>query len=108
MPLIGSLVLVLFLSTLGSFGASFGVMTNCTNTYGCTTTSCGPCGATSTWLNVGWAVQGVLLLSGAALAVLGALRIHLRAVRLGALLLGPMSIVLFAATTWLAVRSFGD
>ena len=105
-PLIGSLALVLFLATLGSFTASFGVMTDCTNTYSCTNTSCRPCSATSTWLTVGWAVHGVLLLIGTALAGLGARRIHVRAVRLGALLLGPTSIVLFAVTTAMAVRSF--
>ena len=54
-PLIGSLVVVLFLATLSSFAATFGVMTNCTDTYSCTITSCGPCSAASTWLNVGWA-----------------------------------------------------
>jgi hypothetical protein len=57
-------------------------------------------------LNIGWAIQGVLLLIGAALAVLGARRLHLRAVRQGALLLGSASILLFAVTTSLADLSF--
>ncbi|MGY1733390.1 hypothetical protein ACI798_17925 [Geodermatophilus sp. SYSU D01045] len=104
--LIGSLPLVCFLTTLGSFGAWFGLMTQCTNTYDCTTTSCVPCRETSTWLNIGWAVQSVLLLIGTALAVLGARRLHLRAVRLAALLLGRGSILLFAVTTSLAGLSF--
>jgi hypothetical protein len=105
-PLIVALALVLVLATIGSFAAGFGVMTDCTNAYSCTTTGCRPCSETSTWLAVGWVVQGVLLLIGTALAVLGARRIHLRAVRLGALLLSPASILLFAASTSLAVRSF--
>ncbi len=100
-----SLAVVLSLATIGSFAAGFGVMTGCTNTYGCTTVSCPPCTTTSTWLNVGWTAQGVLLVLGVALTVLGARRIQLRAVRSAALLLGPVSIGLFTVTTWLAVRS---
>jgi hypothetical protein len=105
-PLIVSLAVVVLLATVGSVAAGFGVMTNCTDTYSCTTTSCGPCSTTGTWLAVGWALQGVLLLLGTVLVVLGARRMRLPAVRLGGVLLGPLSIVLFAATTWLALRSF--
>ncbi len=104
--LIGAHAHVLVLATVGSFGAWFGLMTQCTNTYSCTITSCVPCRGTSTWLNIGWAAQGVLLLIGAALAVLGAHRPHLRAVRLGAPLLGLGGILLFAVTTSLAGYSF--
>lgn len=105
-PLVlGALSLVLLLATLGSFGAWFGLMTQCTDTYSCTTTSCLPCRDTRTWLDLGWAVQGVLLLVGAALAVLGARCVHVHAARLGALLLGLTSTVLFTVTTVLAVRS---
>ena len=46
-PLGVALAVVLFLATVGSFGIGFGVMTNCTNTYSCTSTGCEPCATTS-------------------------------------------------------------
>ena len=100
-----SLAVVLFLATLGSVGAGFGVMTACTNTYDCTVTGCAPCRTTNAWLTAGWLGQGGLLLAGVVLAVLAARRHRLRAVRLGALLLGPSSVALFVATTALAVAA---
>jgi hypothetical protein len=84
----------------------FGVMTACTNAYGCTTVGCRPCATASTGLSVGWAVQGVLLLVAVTLTVLGACSIRLRAVRRAAWLLGPVSIALMALTTVLAVRGY--
>ena len=105
-PLGVALAVVLFLATVGSLGVGFGVMTNCTNTYRCTTVSCSPCATANTWLTLGWAVQGGLVLVGAALAIVAARRVQRPAVRRAAVLLGPVSIALIAATTWLAVRSF--
>jgi hypothetical protein len=104
-PLGVSVAVVLFLATIGSFGVGFGVMTNCTNTYSCTAAGCAPCETTSAWLTTGWIGQGVLLFAGIALVVLAALRRGLRAVRLGALLLGPLSVALIVATTALAVAA---
>ena len=100
-----SLAVVLFLATLGSAGAGFGVMTGCTNTHDCTSTGCAPCRAANAWLTAGWLAQGGLLLAGVVLAVLAALRRRLRAVRLGGLLLGPSSVALLVATTALAVAA---
>jgi hypothetical protein len=100
-----SLAVVLFLATLGSVGAGFGVMTDCTNAYDCTVTGCAPCRTTNAWLTAGWLGQGGLLLAGVVLAVLAARRRRLRAVRLGALLLGPSSVALFVVTTALAVAA---
>ena len=100
-----SLAVVLFLATLGSVGAGFGVMTDCTNAYDCTVTGCAPCRAANSWLTAGWLAQGGLLLAGVVLAVLAARRRRLRAVRLGALLLGPSSVALFVVTTALAVAA---
>ena len=105
-PLSISLAGVLFLATVGSFAAGFGVMTDCTDTYSCTTSACRPCSATSTWLNVGWVVQGLLLLIGTGLVVLSARRIQLRVVRSGALILGAASLAVFAVSTSLAISSY--
>ena len=101
-----SLLVVLAIATVGSFGAGFGVMTACTNQFSCTVTACAPCRTTNGWLTGGWIAQGVLLLTGVALAVLAARRVAQRAVRIGALVLAPASFALFALTTWIAVRSF--
>ena len=101
-----SLAVVLFFATLGSPGMGFGVLTSCTNTYDCSITSCSPCRTALNWSEIGWATQGVLLLVGVMLAFLGALRIVQRSFRISALLLGPVSVLLFVVTTALAVSSF--
>jgi uncharacterized membrane protein len=105
-PLHFSLVVVLALATLGGFGTSFGVMTNCTNTYGCTATECRPCATASSWLEVGWAVQGVLVLVGIALAVLALRGVRSSPVRWAGWLLGPVGLALMIGTTTLANSSF--
>jgi hypothetical protein len=105
-PLTLSLVVVAVLATYGGFGTSFGVMTICTNTYSCEITECRPCASASSWLEVGWAVQGVLLLVGVTLAVLARRGIAAPAVRRAGWLLGPVSLALMIATTSLANSSF--
>lgn len=105
-PLTLSLLVVVVLATIGGFGTSFGVMTDCTNTFDCTVTRCRPCATAASWLETGWAVQGVLLLVGLVLALLAWLRVGPRAVLWACRLLGPVSIALLIATTWLAKASF--
>jgi hypothetical protein len=100
-PLGVSLAVVLFLATVGSVG----VMTNCTTTHSCTATGCAPCETASAWLTAGWVGQGVLLLAGIALVVLAALHRRPRAVRRGALALGPLSVALVVVTGALAVAA---
>ena len=104
-PLGTSLAVVGFLATIGSFGVGFGVMTNCTNTYSCTSIGCAPCETTSAWLEGGWIGQGGLLLAGLVLVVLAVLRIRPRVVRTAALVLGPLSIGLIVVTTALATAA---
>ena len=105
LPLGASLAVVVLLATIGSFAVNFGVMTSCTNTFSCAATSCSPCATTDAWLTAGWVGQGVLLLVGVVLAVLAARRSRSAEVRLGAVVIGPLAIMLFVGTTWLAVRS---
>ena len=104
-PLGAALAVVSILATIGSFGVGFGVMTNCTNTHGCTSTGCAPCETTSGWLTAGWLGQGGLLLVAVALVVLAARRRRLPAVRAAALALIPLSVALVVATTALAVAA---
>jgi hypothetical protein len=101
-----SLAVVLLLATFGGFGAGFGVLTGCTNDYGCTVTACAPCATANDWLTAGWIAQGVLLLVGVASAVSTARSAWPRAVRVAALGLGPVSIGLFVVTTAMAVSSY--
>jgi hypothetical protein len=82
------------------------VLTDCTNTYSCTVTSCTPCAGTNAWLTAGWIGQGALLLVGLVLAVLAALRIRPGAVRVFAVALGPVSVALIVVTAAAAVLSF--
>jgi hypothetical protein len=104
-PLGVALAVVLFLATVGSLGVGFGVMTDCTGAYGCTSTGCAPCAATSAWLTAGWIGQGVLLLVTAALVVLAARRRQLPAVRAAAAVVTPSSVALVVATTGLAIAA---
>lgn len=105
-PLGASLAIVGFLATMGSFGAGFGLMTDCTNTYSCTVTGCPPCETTSAWLNAGWIGQGALLLGGVVLAVLAARGRRPGTVRAAALVLGPLAVALFVVTTGFAVAAY--
>jgi hypothetical protein len=105
-PLGVSLAVGVLLATIGSFGAGFGVMTGCTNTYSCTAAGCPPCDTAGDWLTAGWIGQGVLLLAGAGLALLAARRVRLRAVRTAALLLGSVAVALFVVTTAAAMASY--
>ena len=104
-PLGVSLAVVLFLATIGSSGVGFGVMTNCTNSYSCTSTGCEPCATTSAWLTAGWIGQGVLLLVAVALVVLAVRHRRLPAVRATALVLTPLSVALVVVTTALAITA---
>jgi hypothetical protein len=104
-PLGVALGVVLFLATIGSLGVGFGVMTDCTDTHSCTSTTCTPCGATSAWLTAGWIGQGLLLLVAVVLVVLAARRRRLPAVRAAALVLTPLGVVLVVATTALAIAA---
>jgi len=105
-PLGISFAVILVLATFGGFATTFGVMQSCTDAFSCTVTRCSPCATTATWLDVGWAVQGVLLLVGVLLTVLARRGVRPRAVWLAAWVLGPASIALLITTTVLATRSY--
>ncbi len=66
--------LALGLGTIGYFMVGFGLLTDCTNAYDCTETTCLPCRPAQTWLSVGAAGQGGLLLTAIALLVVAAVR----------------------------------
>jgi hypothetical protein len=101
-----ALALILLIGTVGSFGVGFGVSTDCTNVFSCTTTDCAPCVGAGRWLAGGWAGQAVLLVSALALAVLARRGLQPRAVRTAALVLAALSVALIVTTTALARQSY--
>jgi hypothetical protein len=96
----------LMLGTFGWFALGFGMMTDCTNNYGCTETGCTPCATTGRWINAGGLAQLVLAGIGVVVVVLG-LRANQRAflVVVGAALLA-MSTLTIVGTTWRAQESY--
>jgi hypothetical protein len=109
-PLTLSLVVVLVLATFGGFAAGFGVLQTCSDLYGTAieneTIEGDPCAAAESWVNRGWALQGVLLLVGLGLALLARRGVAARAVGWAGWLLGPVSIALLIATTSMANGSY--
>ncbi len=101
-----ALALILLIGTVGSFGVGFGVLTDCTNVFSCTSTDCAPCSTAGRWLAGGWAAQAVLLVAGLALAVLARRGRRPRAVRAAALVLAGLSVALIVTTTALARQSY--
>lgn len=100
---IGTCVL---LGTLGWFMVAFGMMTDCTNDYSCTTTGCPPCDPARRWLDIGAVVQ--LALAG--LGIAGLVRARRRRVfrHLGAcgVALLVTSAVVITGTTRQAQQSY--
>ena len=105
-PLALAVVVPLALGTTVVFGAGFGILSACTDTYSCTTTGCAPCRPAGTWLNAGWAVQGVLLVAGLVLAVLARRGRGTGSLRPAALVVARISVVTAAVTTALAIVSY--
>ncbi len=115
-PLTLSLLVVVVLATFGSFGAGFGVLQTCTDLYSYRDVEestladlpdlGNPCASAESWVNTGWAVQGVLLVVGLVLAGLTRWGVRSSAVRWACWLLGPSSIALLILTTSLAHGSY--
>ena len=91
----------------GSLAVGMGVMTDCTNTYSCGPTNCGPCLAPNLLLVGGWAVQVVLFLAASALCLPPVAR-RLRPSTLAtcALAVAVVAIMVFAGVSWAADRSY--
>lgn len=96
----------LALGTLGWFAVGFGIMTDCTNSYSCSSTGCSPCAATGRWINAGGVGQWVLAGTGLILMVRG-LRTRRRSglaiLAVGLLVVSVLSVV---GTTWRAQESY--
>jgi hypothetical protein len=105
-PLLVAVLVPLALGTIVVLGAGFGILSACTDTYSCPTTGCAPCRPASTWLNGGWAVQGVLLVAGLVLAVLARGGRKNSWPRAAGLAIAGLSVVTAAGTTALAIASY--
>jgi hypothetical protein len=96
----------LMLGTIGWFAVGFGVLTDCTDNYDCSTGACGSCGTTAFWINAGALAQQLLAAAGVAVLIRG-LRTR-QAGRLassGAVLL-VSSMLIIVGTTRLAESSY--
>lgn len=59
----------LALGTIGWAAVGFGVMTDCTNEYSCSSTGCSPCDTASRWITAGGIAQLGLALAGVVVLV---------------------------------------
>jgi hypothetical protein len=96
----------LMFGTIGWFAVGFGVMTDCTNNYNCSTTNCSPCATTGLWINAGALAQQLLAAAGVGL-LFRALRMEqIRQLALGGLVVLMSSVLIVVGTTWLAEGSY--
>lgn len=101
-----AVVTSLFLGTFGWFAMGFATMTDCTNDYSCSASSCEPCRATALLINGGGVAQLVLAGSGIVLGVVG-WRVPRRGFLAWAgLALLAVSVATFAGTSALARDSY--
>ncbi len=96
----------LLLGTLGWFAVGFGIMTDCTNNYSCSTTGCPPCATTGRWINAGAFSQWVLAATGVVLLVHGLRSRHRVPLALCAAGLLGISALTLVGTTWRAQESY--
>jgi hypothetical protein len=96
----------LLLGTFGWFGVGFGMMTDCTNKYGCTETGCPPCATTEHWINAGGIAQWVLAGSGVVVLVRRRRADQHADLALSGAALLAMSVLTMVGTTWRARQSY--
>jgi hypothetical protein len=101
-----AIVTCLLFGTIGWFAVGFGVMTDCTNAYSCSVTSCSPCAKPGLWINSGGLAQLLLASAGVGVLIRG-----LRTRRSGQLAssgaaLLVSSVLIVVGTTWQAEGSY--
>ncbi|HEY0904154.1 MAG TPA: hypothetical protein VGE14_09720 [Marmoricola sp.] len=91
----------LALGTIGWAAVGFGVMTDCTNEYSCTSTGCPPCDTASRWITTGGIAQLGLALAGVVVLVRGLRTARTRAALplMGVLLLASSAGVITVTTS---------
>ena len=90
----------LLLGTVGWFSVGMGLMTECTNNYSCSPTSCAPCTTAGRWITAGGIGQLGLAALGAVALVRG-----LRARRAGSLLGAGAALLTVAGLTMVGTTS---
>jgi hypothetical protein len=81
-------------------------MTDCTNSYSCSTTSCSPCATTGLWINAGGLAQLLLAAAGIGLLVRAVRMKQSRKLTSGGLVVLMSSVLIVIGTTWLAQSSY--
>ena len=88
------------------FVVGFGVMTDCTNNYSCSTTSCSPCATTELWINAGALAQQLLAAAGIVVLVRGLRTSQIGLLASSGVVLLVSSPLIIFGTTWLAQGSY--
>jgi len=88
------------LGTVGWFAVGFGTMTDCTDSYSCSTQGCPPCAAAGRWINLGGIAQWLLAGLGVGLLVRS-----VRDARVSRLMIGAAVILSASAITALGTSS---
>jgi len=96
----------LLLGTIGWFVVGFGVMTDCTDNYSCSTTGCRPCTTTALWINAGGLAQQLLAGAGVAVLIRGLRTRQGGRLASGGAALLVSSVLIFVGTTWQAEHSY--
>jgi len=96
----------LLFGTIGWFVVGFGVMTDCTNNYSCSTTSCSPCATTELWINAGALAQQLLAAAGIVVLVRGLRTSQIGLLASSGVFLLVSSPLIILGTTWLAQGSY--
>ncbi len=96
----------LLFGTIGWFAVGFGVMTDCTNNYSCSTTGCPPCATTGLWINVGGLAQQLLAAAGVAVLIRGLRTRQSGRLASGGAVLLVSSVLIIVGTTWQAKGSY--
>lgn len=96
----------MLLGSLGWFAVGFGIMTDCTNDYSCSSGSCSPCAAAQRWITLGGITQWVLAAVGVAILVRRIKVGNPSTVLLAGAILLVASLVTAVGTTWAADASY--
>jgi hypothetical protein len=96
----------LLFGTLGWLMVGIGLMTDCTNYYGCTETGCAPCATAGRWINAGAIGQWILIGVGVGVAAWARRPQRRSALAIGGAALLVASLVIMFGATWRAQESY--
>jgi hypothetical protein len=94
------------LGTVGWFVVGFGVMTDCTDNYSCSTQGCSPCAGAGRWLEIGAITQWLLAALGVGVLVRTVADARVSRLLICAPVILLASAITFVGTNWRANESY--